>query len=86
MNVFPAGFLLFLVLVCGLFALLSSRPLRSVQALAASGLCLALVFAVLRAPAVALGQLLFGVTFPALLYLFVFRACRKGRDLRCRRR
>lgn len=86
MNAFPAGFLLFPVLACGLFALLSPHPLRSVQALTASGLCLALVFAVLRAPAVALGQILFGVTFPALLYLFVFRACRKGRDLKCRRR
>ncbi len=72
-SVLLAVFLI-LVLACSLGALIASRPLFSIMAMAAAGLCLALVFLVLQAPDVAVAQLLFGTAFPVILHLFALRA------------
>lgn len=78
MTALLAGLLL-LVAATGTGVVLSRRPQRQVMAMAANGLALALLFAALQAPDVALSQLVVGTAAVPLLFLAVLASIRLHR-------
>ncbi|MGY1439325.1 Na(+)/H(+) antiporter subunit B [Streptomyces reniochalinae] len=79
----PIVLALLLVTVAGTATVLTRDPVRQVFALAGLGLALALLFAVLQAPDVALSQLAVGTALtPLMVLLSVRKVRRKARSER----
>ncbi|SEG84117.1 Uncharacterized MnhB-related membrane protein [Actinacidiphila yanglinensis] len=81
MNEVVVGVALALVVVCATLAVLCREPARQAVVLGALGLCLAVLFAVLQAPDVALSQIAVGTALtPLLILLTVRKVSRPIRD------
>ncbi|RCG23054.1 DUF4040 domain-containing protein [Streptomyces tubbatahanensis] len=79
----PVVVALLLVAVAGTAAVLARDPVRQAAVLAGLGLALALLFAVLQAPDVALSQLAVGTALtPLMVLLSVRKVRRKARSER----
>ncbi|WP_329174421.1 Na(+)/H(+) antiporter subunit B [Streptomyces sp. NBC_01477] len=73
MNTALVGVALGLVVVCATIAVLCREPARQAVVLAALGLSLSVLFAVLQSPDVALSQLAVGTALTPLLILLTIR-------------
>ncbi|NSC25007.1 DUF4040 domain-containing protein [Streptomyces albus subsp. chlorinus] len=79
----PVAFALLLVAVAGTATVLTRDPVRQAAVLAGFGLALAVLFAVLQAPDVALSELAVGTALtPLMVLLSVRKVRRKARSER----